>query len=186
MVIIAVIAIAALISLARVIFFPATTSTPVEEDTSRVSLLDSSNGHSVRMNVRGPIVADEEFNSYQITVSNNNRNIKTYTGYLDTIVEQINLGNSVPAYEQFVHALDKADLADGVELEGENDDLRGICATGRVYEFFILEGGASVKHLWTSTCNGSRGSLDANVNQVSELFVRQIPDADSLIRQVGL
>jgi hypothetical protein len=184
-IVIAIVAIAALVSLARVIFFsgPAAPEVP---DTSRDTLLSTGDGYGVTMSVRGPIVANEEFHSYQISVSNNNRSIKTYTGYLDSIVDQINLGNNVAAYEEFVHALDKADLADGTELEGDRNDVRGICATGRVYEFTILDDNKSVKRLWTSTCKGSQGSLDASVDQLRQLFVKQIPDADKLIDDVNL
>lgn len=185
-IIIIIIAIAALVSLARVVFFSGGTSTPDVVDTSREALLNTSAGHSVRMSVRGPIVANEEFNSYQITVSPSQRTIQTYVGYRESVVERKNLGNNVASYEQFVYALDKADLAVGDELEGSQNDVRGVCATGRLYEFSILKDEEPVKYLWTSTCKGSPGSLDASVDQLTELFVAQIPDADKLINNVDL
>lgn len=184
-VIIIVIAIAAIVSLARVVFFSGP-STPTVVDSSRDALLSTTAGRSVTMSVRGPIVADEVFNSYKITISPNQRVITTYTGYLDKRVDSITLGNNVKAYEEFVHALDKANLPKGVELQGDRNDVRGICATGRVYEYGILNDEKSVKTLWTSTCKGSRGSLDASVEQLTELFVKQIPNADKLIRQLKL
>jgi hypothetical protein len=184
-IVIVIIAIAAIVSLARVIFFSGTPA-PDITDTSREALLSTTSGRSVTMSVRGPIVADEEFYSYKITVTPSKRVVKTYSGYLDKVVDSISLGNSVKSYEEFVYALDKADLADGAELSGDKNDVRGICATGRVYEFGILNSGDSVKTLWTSTCKGSPGSLDASVAQLTELFVKQIPNADKLIRQVSL
>lgn len=184
-IIIIIIAIAALVSLARIVFF-SSPSTPEAVDTSRAALLDTSASRSVSMTVRGPIVADEEFQSYQIDISNNVREIKTYKGYLDTVVDSVTLSNNVAAYEQFVYALDKANLAKGVELSGDRNDIRGICATGRVYEFTILNNNQSVKRLWTSTCKGSAGSLNANVSQLTSLFVNQIPDAKKLIDRVNL
>lgn len=184
-IVIVIIAVAAIVSLARVIFF-SEPATPAVADTSRDALLSTSADRSVSMSVRGPIVANEEFHSYQIDISPSARSLNTYTGYLDGIVASSNLPNSVAAYEQFVYALDKADLADGKELEGDRNDLRGVCATGRVYEFTILNKGESVKKLWTSTCKGSRGSLDASVTQLTELFVNQIPDAEKLIKKVSL
>lgn len=185
-IIIIIIAIAALVSLARIVFFSGTSTTPAAVDTSRAALLDTSVGRSVSMMVRGPIVADEEFQSYQIDISNNVREIKTYKGYLDTVVDNIALSNNVAAYEQFVYALDKANLAKGVELSGDRNDIRGICATGRLYEFTILNNKQPVKRLWTSTCKGSVGSLNANVSQLTSLFVNQIPDAEKLIDRVNL
>lgn len=184
-VLIIIIAIAALVSLARVVFFSGS-STPAATDTSRTSLLETSATHSVSMTVRGPIVADEQFHSYKIDISPNARQLKTYTGYLDTVVDASSLTNNVASYEQFVYALDKANLAKGTELTGDKNDTRGVCATGDVYEFTILNNGSSVKHLWTSTCSGSQGSLDASVNQLTELFKAQIPNASKLISKVDL
>jgi hypothetical protein len=185
-IIIVIVAVAALVSLARVVFFSGGSSTPAVADTSREALLNSTASHSVSLMVRGPIVADEEFHSYRIEVSPDSRQLTTYTGYLDTTVDQQTLGNSVAAYEEFVHALDKANLARGTELEGERNDIRGICATGRVYQFAILDNDNSVKTLWTSTCRGSQGSLNASYQQLTELFLDQFPDGAALIRNVRL
>lgn len=185
-VVIIVIAIAALVSLARIIFFSGGSSTPVELDNSRTVLLDTAADHSVTMTIRGPIVADEEFHSAKITVTPGSRQLVTYRGYLESPVETVNLSNNVASYEEFVYALDKADLPKGRAFVGERDDTRGVCATGFVYEFAIIDGSDTVKRLWTSTCNGSRGSLNANVRQLMQLFVNQIPDADKAIRRVSL
>jgi hypothetical protein len=185
-VVIIIIAIAAIVSLARVVFFSGGPSAPAVTDVSREALLNTSSGRSVSMTVRGPIVADEEFHSYKIEISASSRQLSTFKGYLNTVVDRTNLGNNVAAYEEFVHALDKADLADGTELEGDRNDVRGICATGRVYEFSILDGNSTVKRLWTSTCKGSPGSLDASVNQLTELFVNQIPGSEALIKKVSV
>lgn len=185
--IITAIAIAALVSLARVIFFSdGSTSDSTKPDVSREALLSTSTDRSVRMVVRGSIVADETFRSYQVVVSPNARNLTTYNGYLDNQIDSINLGNNVPAYEQFVYALDKASLSKGTEFSGDKNDLRGVCATGKVYEFQILKSDKSIKSLWTSTCKGFKGSLDASVNQLTKLFTAQIPDARSVINKIKL
>ena len=185
-IIITIIAVAALISVARVVFFSGTASTPELVDTSRESLLNTAAGHSVSMTIRGPIVADEEFHSVKIDISASTRQIETYKGYLDAVVDKTTLSNNVAAYEQFVYALDKANLTEGTEFTGDKDDVRGICATGRVYEFTVIDNGKSVKHLWTSTCGGSKGSLDASVAQLTELFTTQIPNSTDLIKKVKL
>lgn len=185
-IVIIIIAITALVSLARVVFFSGSSSTTTTADVSREALLNTTADRSVTMTVRGPIVADEKFHSYQIDISANARTIKTYTGYLDTVVDQTSLGNSVAAYDEFVHALDKADLTKGTQLDGDKNDTRGICATGNVYDFKILNGNDTVKDLWTSTCRGSSGSLNASVSQLTSLFVKQIPGADTQIQKLGL
>ena len=187
--IIAAIAIAALVSLTRAIFFstPSTNQTSVSQiDAGRQALLSTTADRSVRMTVRGAIVADEEFHSYRITITPSTRTFSTYIGYLDTTVDNVNLGNNIPAYEQFVYSLDRANLTKGAELTGDKNDTRGICATGQVYEFAILQADKSVETLWTSTCTGSKGSLDASVDQLTQLFVSQIPNATQLINKIGL
>ncbi len=187
--IIAAVAVAALVSLTRAIFFNTSSSNQAsvsQIDASRQALLSTTADRSVRMTVRGAIVADEQFHSYQITITPSSRDLTTYTGYLDTTVDNVSLGNNVPAYEQFVYSLDKANMAKGSELTGDKNDTRGICATGQVYEFAILQADKSVKTLWTSTCRGSKGSLDASVDQLTQLFVSQIPNATQLINKIGL
>ena len=178
------IVIAALVSVGRAIF--SDDAQTGEANPGRDALLDTSLGHSVRMTVRGPLVANEEFHSYQVSVDASNRALTTYQGYLEQSIGSKTYGNNLKAYEQFVYALDKANFMNGAELEGDKNDTRGICATGLVYEFEVINAGSTVKRLWTSTCKGSPGSLKASVTQVKNLFLAQIPDSDTLLRKLGL
>lgn len=183
--IIAAIAIAALVSVGRVIF-GGNQGDQSQVDTSRQTLLNTTVGHSVRMTVRGPIVADENFHSYRITVDNSTRTLVTYSSYLEQVVDTRQLGNNVKSYEEFVYALDKANMAQGTPLTGDKDDTRGICASGKVYEFEIVSSDSVVKRLWTSTCRGSQGSLKASITQLQGLFLNQIPDNGPLLRKINL
>jgi hypothetical protein len=186
-IVIIAIAIAAIISFGRVVFFSGSNQASVTDvDVSREALLSTTADRSVRMTVRGAIVADESFHSYRIVVTPNTRTLTTFNGYLDTTVDQVSLSNNIPAYEEFVHALDNANLSKGTELSGDKNDIRGICATGLVYQFDIMNSDQTIKNLWTSTCKGSSGSLDANVSQLKNLFTVQIPNAQSLIRKISL
>lgn len=186
-VIIIVIAIVGLVSLARALFFSGGSgSTQPEVDTGRQALLDTTAGSAVSMTVRGPIVADENFRSYTIVVTPSSREMKTYTGYLGTVLEQEALGNNVAAYAEFVHALDKANFSAGKQLSEEKNDVRGICATGRVFEFASKKNGDTKQQLWTSTCSGSAGSLRASATQLSQLFQNQIPNASALLKGLSL
>lgn len=181
-VIIIIVAIIGLVTLARAIFFSGSSSSnKTQVDTNKQALLDTTDGSAVSMTVRGPIVADENFRSYQITVSPTSRDMKTYTGYLDTVLKQDSFANNDAAYDQFVHALDKANMSAGRQLSDEKNDVRGVCATGRVYEFSTLKNGDAIQTLWTSTCSGSQGSLKASATQLSQLFQNQIPTASSLL-----
>ncbi len=181
-----IIAIVAIVSLARAIFFSGGSQAPQQVDVSRDALLNTSVERKVQMTVRGPIVADEQFHSYRITVTPSSRALVTYSGYLNAQLDSIDLSNNSAAYGEFVHALDKANLALGAQFPEDKNDTRGICATGRVYEFAIMNGSDVVKHLWTSTCKGSPGSLRASTEQLRNLFLRQIPDSAAAIRKINL
>jgi hypothetical protein len=109
-----IVAIVGLVALARAIFFSSGSSDTTQQvDVSRDALLATSEGHAVQVTVRGPIVADENFNSYRITITPSSRTLTTYRGYLDQQIDSVNLGNNVSAYTEFVNALDKANLALG-------------------------------------------------------------------------
>ena len=185
-VIIIIIAISAIVSLGQSVFRGGSNNTQPSADVGREALLNSGVDRSVRMTVRGPIVADENFRSYRIAVSPSSRTATTYGGYLQTTIEMKSFDNNTRAYDEFVHALDRANAMKGTAFEGDKDDTRGICATGTVYEFETVRAGQAVKRLWTSTCSGSKGSLEASTTQLKNLFVGQIPEGDALIRSVRL
>lgn len=183
--IIIAIAIAALVSAGRAIFGGGD-QTPTTTDTSRDTLLNTGTGYNVRMTVRGPIVAEENFRSYQVTASSDARSLITYSGYLAQSIETKQLTNNMKAYDELVHALDKANMVKGEAFTDDKDDTRGICASGRVYEFEVLDGSNVVKRLWTSTCKGSPGSLKASKDQLEKLFLDQIPDQKKMLDKINL
>jgi hypothetical protein len=179
------IAIAALVSLARFVFFSdSANSNSSKVDISKETLLSTSANHAVKMTVRGEIVADDNFRSYQIEITPNQRTLVTYNGYEDQATNVVTLENNIPAYEQFVYALYRANLIKGAELTGDSNDTRGVCATGYLYEFTILKDNKSVKHLWASSCSNARGSLSANTSQLVNLFTAQIPGYQPIIENL--
>lgn len=182
--IIAAVTIAALVSLVRFIFFPSSAVNNTKVDIGESSLLNTSVDMSVKFIVRGPIVANENFRSYQIKITPSNRTLTVFQGYLDQPIKTISLENNVPAYEQFVYALNKANMMKGVEAKGDNNDLRGVCASGSIYEYQTLKSEAIQKNLWTSSCAGSRGSLNANTSQLNSLFIAQIPNSKTIISDI--
>ena len=185
--IVVAIAIAALVSAGRAIFGGDTGTTDSSQtDAGQKALLNTAAGNSVRMTVRGPIVADEDFRSYRIAVDSSGRNLSTYSGYIAQVIDSKQLDNNTRAYEQFVYALDKASLMKGTAFSGEADDIRGVCATGKVYEFEVVQGGMVTKRLWTSTCKGSPGSFKGSTEQVEKLFLGQIPNNKDLLKPIDL
>lgn len=189
-IVIAFLAIGALVSLGRMFMNGdngAVNKDRVEEvDSSVEKLLSLDVERSVRMTVRGPIVAEEDFRSYVVEVSPDNRKLITYSGYVQNVIDLVDLDNNSNSYDQFVHSLNKANMMKGSQPSGEADDMRGICATGRTYEFAILMSGEAEKRLWTSTCTGSKGSLEANVTQLQNLFISQIPNNSEIVRDLGV
>ncbi len=176
--IIVVLIIAALVSLGRVMFggTAAQVNTTSESQSVRDDTLNTAAGRAVRFTERGPIVADENYKSYQIVMTPTSRTYTTYSGYLDRVVGTKTYQNSDKAYTEFVYALDKANIS---KLQGTNgnDDIRGICATnGHLYMYETTNNDAATHTLWTTTCSGSKGNMAANVAQVRALFINQIPD----------
>jgi len=182
--IVVIVVIVAIVSIGRAIFFSGNQAgtTEPDTDTGRTELLDTTANHGVQLTVRGPIVAEEEFKSYQLEVAPNSREMVVYRGYLDDEERAKKLGNNRSAYEEFVYALDKADMMKGtMPADDADNDLRGICATGYVYEYAVLVDDKPVKHLWTSTCDGSKGTLQASTSQLNDLFLKQIPESADLV-----
>jgi hypothetical protein len=110
----------------------------------------------------------------------------TYRGYLKEQVDNEQLSNNLQAYEQLVYALNRAKLMDGTPLSGDANDTRGLCANGTLVEFEVRQGSNSIQKLWTTSCTGSKGSLKANLTQVSRLFQQQIPDFSKLLSKISL
>lgn len=180
-IVIVILVIAAIVSIARMALGGGEAEQAQEVDTSQSALLSTDSARSVRMTVRGEIVADENFRSYQVTVSPKERQFVRYKGYLSQALVDKTYTNNTKAYEQFVFALNRAGMSSGTQLTGEADDTRGICAGGVVYEFDIMNGDTSVKHLWTASCRGVRGSLRADAAALQQLFLAQVPDAKTYI-----
>lgn len=184
--IIVVLAVAALVSLGRSMFGGDHEQAKPLVNEGKQALVSTLADRSVRMTVRGPIVADENFNGYSITISPDARNMTVYKGYGKQQVDDDALSNTTQAYTQFVYALNRANLMKGKPLSGDANDTRGICATGYLYEFEVRQGDNTVQDLWTTTCSGSPGSLDANLAQVMSLFRLQIPDYSNLLNKIHL
>ena len=188
-IVIMIVAIAAVIAIGRALLGGGSsndsTNTAVT-DEGRTALLTVDTSRSVRLTVRGPIVSDESFRSYRVTISPEERDITTYGGYLENVLETKKFNNNNRAYEELVHALDKRRMMDGRVLTEEQNDLRGICASGQIYQFDTLVNGETVRSLWTSDCDGSKGSATANVSEVINMFLNQIPEGRKIVSGVGL
>jgi len=188
-IIITIVAVAAVIAIGRALFGDGSSNNtqpnPNIED-AKTALLSTDVDRSVRLTVRGPIVANENFRSYSITITPDSREMITYEGYLDNQIDRKRLDNNTKAYMELVYALDKRKMMDGKDLTEEQNDLRGICASGKIYKFETIKNNSVVKSLWTSDCSGSKGSAQANVNEILDMFLKQIPDGKKMASGIGL
>ena len=151
--------------------------------TLQESVLNREASRSVRWTVRGPIVADENFRSYQITVTPNSRTFVTYSGYLEQVMDTKKYDNNAKAYEEFVYALDKANI--GATRDAKDEEFRGVCATkGVAYMFETLNNSEVDNTVWSSSCKDSAGTMGADPLKVQALFVNQIPDFNPLFNKV--
>lgn len=185
-VIIVVVSVAAIVALARTLLFGGGEATEQVEEPTQNALIQTTADRSVRMTIRGALTADEEFRSYQITISPASRSMTTYAGYLERQIDTVQLDNNTRAYEEFVFALNRAGMMEGEPLEGEENDRRGRCPSGKILEFETLKDSEPVKSLWTATCNGVKGSFRANSAQVSDMFLEQIPQGPDLLRNINI
>lgn len=187
-IVITIVAVAAVIAIGRSLLGggSSTSSNDTALDDGRTALLSVDTSRAVRLTVRGPIVADERFRSYRVVITPDSRRMTTYEGYLDKEIETKRFNNSFRAYEELVYALDKRRMMDGRNLAEEQNDLRGICASKLLYQFDTLVNGEVVRSLWTTDCEGSKGSALANVSDVINMFLSQIPDGRKMANGVGL
>jgi hypothetical protein len=157
------------------------TDRTITTGVTQPALLNTSADRAVRLTVRGPIIADDKFKSYSITISPNVRSLTVYTGYMKSVTKQVNFNNNIPSYEQFVYALDSAGFMNGDDKS--NTEERGVCAVGRIYEFETLLKTKTVKKLWTSSC--ARGNSSASsYTRISNLFTNQIVGGGSIISTI--
>lgn len=189
--VITIVIVAAVIAVGRALFFSGgetqqDNTTQNQATSTQESLLSTDSGRAVRLTLRGPLVADENFRSMRITVSPSSRSVATYEGYLDKQIAAKSYGNSVRAYEEFVYALGRREVTKSRQVNDEQNDTRGICATGKLYEFELLENDTPVERLWTSDCRGSKGSLLANLTDLVDMFQKQVPDGKAMAAKVGL
>ena len=188
-VIVVVISVALIVTLVRTFILgggsSSTQQTQRQKDSDEAALLNTAIDRGVRMTIRGEITADEKFRSYRITVTPTTRIMTTYAGYLDQTIDHVTLENNSRSYEEFVYALNRANMMKGDALIGEKDDTRGLCASGKILEFETLQNDRTVKRLWTTTCKKDGGSLQANASQLSDMFLAQIPQGKELLKKIN-
>jgi len=130
----------------------------------------------VQFTVSGPIVGDQQFKSYQVTVGRDQTMIETRQGYEDTVLDSRTYANNTESYTNFLRALDFAGFAKG-DKDSPNKDERGSCARGHRFVMRIQDNGSDKQRFWTTDCGG-QGNFGGNVEEIRRLFNAQVPPTD--------
>lgn len=160
-------------------------SKSTETDSSQQALLSTTTESSVSMEIRKELVADESMSSFSIVITPNSRIVTSMIGYEKRILAQKVYTNNKSAYEQFVYALNRADLLNNRNLNDEENDTRGVCPAGELTVFNIAKSQSIIKKIWTTSCKDSKGNLKSSVSKITDLFLTQIPeDAKSIVSEI--
>lgn len=157
-----------------------------DDAETRPAVTDITDARSVKMTVRGPIVGDEEHESYEIIVGTDERTITAFRGYVETSVGSRSFDNNRQAYTELVYALARAGFSEKRNTSDAQADERGVCPDGRLFVFEQLDNGRSVERLWTSSCSSQQGNLNARASTLKDLFDDQIPDRRSVLSGISL
>lgn len=154
------------------------------EEAARRHVTAIHSGRSIRMTVYGPVVANEDRQSYEVTVSTTSRRIVLYKGYDQTQIDSKSYDNTYEGYQQFAYALARAGFDKERKVSEVEADDRGACSSGKRYVYELFENGDVIKRVWTTTCGKAKGTF-AGVNNVTrDLFNKQIPDYATTIKQL--
>lgn len=144
-------------------------------------LLDSPTENTVvQMKVRGPITAKENHYDVALSISAKTRKLFITTDYGAKIETDETLPNSTASFKDLTAALSRAGF-----MAKANDDVStdGICATGQLIKFSVLDGDKTAEELWSISC-ADGGSFAGKSGAVLSLLLQQIPDAQDKINYV--
>lgn len=164
-----------LVVLVFILIFRGMTGNPEEKKQAPLSDY-ASTATVVRFTVGGPIVSEQQYQSYQITVGRDQTRIETRQGYQGNIIEAKTYDNNQQSYTNFLRAIDFAGFAKG-DKKSPNKDERGTCADGNRYIIETLNGTSEIQRFWSTTCRG-QGNFKGNSETIRKLFAVQIPTSD--------
>ena len=174
-----------LVSVIWLIFFRATpTDTEVVTTKQVVDYADAANSE-VRLTIEGNIVAQEEFRSIRITVSDNQRTFEILQGYEGSAEERKTFNNNPNAYRTFLTGLQNTAF-----MATQDPDPTilsdAACPQGRRFRYEIIEAGEVVHSSWSTSCSRRHGNFAGDQGSVIRLFQLQIPEYNDLSRGLGL
>lgn len=155
-----------------------------EPETSQVGDSEVLEAKSTRVIVEGPVVANENFSSYEIEVSQNVVSMRTFKTYRRILVSEKSYKNNKIAYDVFLSSLEKMGVTSRIRRTDTKDDYaeQGTCPTGQTHIFEIDDD----LRRWTTTCRGVDGTAGFSMSRVMSLFESQVPDFSELVSDTGL
>lgn len=160
-------------SIARNIFTSNDSSSEQSEEKAPLSDYNRP-GVNVILEVQGPVVAKEKYNSYRLIVSRTNRVMQVIQGYDNTVVKEERLDNTEAAFDVFLESLGRAGF-DKTSGKFKDEDEKGVCANGRRYIFEIVDNDVEAFRAWKTSCDKNLGS-SAAPTAVRTLFQKQFPN----------
>ncbi len=136
----------------------------------------------VKETIIGPLSTDDMHYTLRVTIGASQSVLEVLKGYDETVTQTFSYNNTETAYAEFLRAIDLSGFTRGNPKL--NTDDRGVCTGGRRYVFEIQRGDSTVQHFWTTTCGS--GNFTGNLNNVSSLFMAQIPDFSKVSNLVSL
>ncbi len=125
----------------------------------------------------GPIVAEEDHFSIQISVNKSNRTVRVIRGYKGQVVASSSFGNNEAAFADFLSALDRAGYTNVNRSRYQSE--AGLCPLNNR---FVFQSDQFEKDFrtWTTSCR-ENGTFGGNFSTISSLFRDQIPNYNQFI-----
>lgn len=137
---------------------------------------------SVELTQHGRVVADEDRRTLRITVSEKERSVEILKGYDQLVETRKTYYNNNDSYNVFMRALDDAGYLR--EKKSIVTDPTGACPTGKRYEYRLKVIDDQVSSLWNSSCRPLGGTIGGDSSLIRELFKKQIPDYETVVKGV--
>ena len=137
----------------------------------------------MRMQINGPVTADQTHRYLVISVGRNQSTIDIYQGYGKDILKTQSYAGSEEGYRTFLRALQLQGYTKG-NADPAKAEFAGECPLGRTYVFEVVTGSSTVQQYWSGSCGG--GTFGGSDKVVRQLFRAQIPDFNKLTAGLGL
>jgi len=137
----------------------------------------------VKLSIDGPVVAQQNHQSVEITVGKNNVTYDQFVGYNGQSVNIQSFPNTVASYDVFLHALYYSNYLKG-NTDPNKSNESGVCPLGTRYVYAIQNGSKTMQRFWSSSCGV--GTFGGNAALVQTLFQAQVPNYSSLTSSLNL